>query len=1326
MNSLILTLLNPTNSVRLCIRTLVPTSAPLCVIALAVWMTVSGTAQGVDAGVPVKYQLPTTGSLPKRYRVTLAIVDPKNPDWIVSQFLAGEPRTVTRENAGQFTDDWDGLDDNFMPVPPGAYGVKGIFVPAEKWQVDGEYHAIVPQLVTGISPWMPRPEQWKDPSLLYKGDPSGGPAPITDVDVGPNGVAVFYYSYLENAANNLQVDLKKPIGHEQLLGTYPSSGAGGGSCTCTDGESIWSFSHDGGPKFLYRADQRPFGDDDGANRRHVTLVQGWVQSMAAYRDPAAGKSYVYAAEGGKIVPDQRGWFYESDTTFVDKIDVLAGEDGRKLAALPVRRPRSLVARYGTLYVLHQNEAGAYQVSSAALTAGVPQGALKPLFTVPAAVKPFDLEQDSHGRFYLSDPAANKVYQLDRAGKVLHTFGRRDVQKPGSYDPETFMSPGKLATWRDPEGNDRLLVVDQAGPTNTSEWSAEGNLLRQFVGLQTNANNYGYAIDPEDPEDLYIMGTEGWLTRFKLDYGAATFKVDAVWPNVGTEPAFTGCAFPRIANIDGRKYLCYTSRDRTCCVYRLDGDRWRLSAGLLWKTVKNRAQYFSWHDANGDGKVQEEEYRDTPIQLPGNVLRYYGEQWLDDLSLMAVNQYGRDVWRLLPTGFDEHQNPLFTKWEKTFTDPIFQARAGNTPDAVHGGNELDDRFSSDWAMARGSVKDGFCVTARGGPTYSANAGSQDKISRYVPDGRGGYALQWRTGRQALSGRAKQGEIVASIFIEAPINGLLSVIDNTRAGVLLYTEDGLYVETLFPQRTSAEAGVFSLPGEFFQGKVYANRNDGGIYIGVGKATPMIFKAQGWSLTRNPVQRLTTVQKTVTLAANQIADPPEAALTVRGHVGTQKIVRFAPATGGAVLDGSMTGWESCEPVRFQADDKQTVEVRTLYDPETLYFRWHARLSAAFDPKPLEPVERIFSHGRLADTLSVYVQGDLNAKPSGSVDGRPGDARIVFGIFKDGDTLRPVALGMYPVWQGAGTPTPQRYQSPVGLVKFAHVGPLAEAKLHFVMDPDRQGFVLVAGVPRSAIPGLPRLSGDVRTMVNFEATFAGHSKFWWANNDGSASRETYDEPSEARFYPGSWAPAQFQKLDRGLLLRNWLICGPFGGPGAEKFMWNLSGNLPGTKTDAAQAGRAFCEAAVYPPDDQKVDLQAVYRGELIRGYWQDPVELRWRSAKTADLDTRVICGLAAQVYFGASWIFAPAETTVNFQFQGHPQTYYRWFLNGEKVMEGNIGVTGEPTVMEKALTLRSGWNQVFFRGYCVGYAPFRAGLVLAGPAETLWNLRLSTVPPE
>ena len=121
-------------------------------------------------GVPVTYQLPSDGPLPQTYRVTLAIVDPKNPEWIVSQFAAGVARTVTKENGGKFSELWDGLDDNFMPVPPGEYAVKGIFMPAKKWVVDGEWHSITPRFVTGASSWMPTPEQWDKPDKWDKRD----------------------------------------------------------------------------------------------------------------------------------------------------------------------------------------------------------------------------------------------------------------------------------------------------------------------------------------------------------------------------------------------------------------------------------------------------------------------------------------------------------------------------------------------------------------------------------------------------------------------------------------------------------------------------------------------------------------------------------------------------------------------------------------------------------------------------------------------------------------------------------------------------------------------------------------------------------------------------------------------------------------------------------------------------------------------------------------------------------------------------------------------------------------------------------------------------
>lgn len=119
---------------------------------------------------------------------------------------------------------------------------------------------------------------------------------------------------------------------------------------------------------------------------------------------------------------------------------------------------------------------------------------------------------------------------------------------------------------------------------------------------------------------------------------------------------------------------------------------------------------------------------------------------------------------------------------------------------------------------GTQTEGYYVNARGGKNFSANEGPQHKISRYVPDGSGGFALKWRTGRTALQWNAQPGEIYGSMRIRKPVNGLLSVIDQSRCGVLLYNEDGLYVDTVFLDGRKFRpktSGVYPLPGEFFVG-------------------------------------------------------------------------------------------------------------------------------------------------------------------------------------------------------------------------------------------------------------------------------------------------------------------------------------------------------------------------------------------------------------------------------------------------------------------------------------------------------------------------------
>lgn len=1280
-----------------------------------------------ETGVDVSYRLPNDGDLPRTYLVTVAITDKQNTDWIISTFVAGQPRTVTHENGGLFTEVWDGLDENFMPNPPGTYGVKGIYSPASKWPIDDEWHSITPKFAGGVSGWLPSPEDpdhWKEP-LAFGGDPVN--APLRDVDVAPNGIAVFYYQYLENGKNNPTFDLKKPVGPEQFIQAFNSGGAAGGFSTATDGETVWSAGEEGGPSFIYRTDQKPFGKESSSHRKNITLAVGKIMSMDAWKDSASGKTYVYIAQRGKIIeapktnPKQRfGKFSESREEFINQIFIQDGVSGEVLQKVDVSTPHSIIVNQGFLYALHQKDEQ-WQISRILLESGLTKGNWLEVFKVPDSMVPADMELDSRGRIYLSDSDANKVYQVDHKGELLRSYGRLTAQKPGSYDPLTLMAPSKLATWRDPEGKDRLIITEAAGPNRVSEWSADtGELIRDFPTYQTKANS-GYCVDPADPSLVYVPGHQDWITRYKVDYDKHQWTIDAVWPGV---PSGQRKDMEKPTAVRTNDNTLYLASERHALVYRLNkaGDRWIKSAGvILHEGEDKQPEYFLWNDANGNGETDDEELR--PTELPGKVLTYHGQRFLQDLSYVAPAHRGQSLWRLAPSSFDAYGNPVFTEWQKVLTDPIFVARAEGKTDAIYGGNELTDNYNSDWMQADGSMENGFYIQARGGKNFTANFGAQHKISRYIPDGKGGYKLKWRVGRTKLSSLAKKGEIEGGMRLYRPINGILTVVDQSRSGLFLYTEEGLYIDTLFPPGTlNKEIGVYRQPGEFFAGSMVPNPDNGKIYYAAGKYTPLVYEMENWSLENNPIKPLTTLPKELTIRSNQIADALPMAVTLRGGAGKASIASFAPALGGVQMDGSLVGWESAEPVIYQTSDEQMVNVRCLYDPEHLYLRWHVRVGGEFESKPLPPLERIFTHDQESDTVSFYIQGDQNAPAKAIEGGRPGDVRIVFGLFKKDGKLEPVAVGMYPEWKGKGAQL-QAYRSPVGEVIFQHVGAVAGAQLNAKVDEDGRGYVMAAAIPRSAIPAISQpFSGNFKTLINFSANLGGHSKFWWANSDGSANVETYDEPSEARLYPGSWAPAQFKGLSEGTIVRNWQILGPFGGPGAEEFS---------KRTRSKEPVKKFFNASTYTPDDGKVDLNAVYEGKEIQGYWKDRGTLQWQAATIADLDTRIVLGDTAQVWYGATWIYSPEEMSIEFQLQGHFMTYIRWSLNGESLNleDPDKDYERDPDVYIriralKEVTLKQGWNQVYFRAYNVGYAPFKIGLILKAPEEQLWPLKFSNQP--
>jgi hypothetical protein len=551
-----------------------------------------------------------------------------------------------------------------------------------------------------------------------------------------------------------------------------------------------------------------------------------------------------------------------------------------------------------------------------------------------------------------------------------------------------------------------------------------------------------------------------------------------------------------------------------------------------------------------------------------------------------------------------------------------------------------------------------------------------------------------------------------------------------GFLLYTDDGLYVDTLMADirqvGRDGNAGPYTQPGEFFTGYHFHNRDNDKVYLAIGKVTPILFEAVGWTGRESPVHRLETVDRSVTITASEIAPAPDFALAVRGSRAgtTARVARFAPLPGGGpALDGSLRGWEGCEPAAFRADDKQTVEVRCGYDPANLYLRWQVRLGRKFEPRDLAPADRMFTHDREADTVSFYIQGDPAAAPPKGREGRPGDARFVFGIFKDGAAVRPVALALYPKWSGSGRPSPLTYKTPVGTASFEHVGLLATARLGHAIDADGQGFVIAVAVPRAAVPVLPAFTGDFVTQVNFDATFGGHNRFWWANADGSASRETYDEPTEAHLYPGSWSQAKFEAIGQ-LPIRAWSAIGPFGFAKLTTLRH---------REDRPEICRTL-GAAVFPPE-KAIDMAATYRDDTTQTI-KARRTVKWVPASIAGDQVSLESALNWKSYedVGTSYLLtyinAARAVEVNLKtLDGHGHHAVRAWLDDRPLPTVNPPGQSAKDIHQaldpaKAVALKTGWNKLLVR-FDLIWGESKFGLCIDAPPEVLWSLKFSPVPP-
>ena len=138
--------------------------------------------------------------------------------------------------------------------------------------------------------------------------------------------------------------------------------------------------------------------------------------------------------------------------------------------------------------------------------------------------------------------------------------------------------------------------------------------------------------------------------------------------------------------------------------------------------------------------------------------------------------------------------------------------------------------------------------------------------------------WRVGRKAFRA-AKAGEVYATMHISEPAYGLLGMHDGN--GLYhVFTTDGLFVDTLMYDRfrfgNLTKGGIYSHSGGSYFGRHFLNKNDGQVYILMGRASNNIYRVPQWK----PGVVLPIKFKPASIQINEdaIASPPSHVIQLR----------------------------------------------------------------------------------------------------------------------------------------------------------------------------------------------------------------------------------------------------------------------------------------------------------------------------------------------------------------------------------------------------------------------------------------------------------------
>jgi hypothetical protein len=743
----------------------------------------------------IDYELPRPG------KVSLAVFSASGAT--VREILRAAPQTAGRHRVV-----WDGLDRTGRGVPPGEYRWKLLETPGLTVRYELSVGSSYP-IGTDLSS-------------------SGGPgthlAPFA-VTADATGIYVAAFQTENIESGIIKLD---PNGTRRLWSERVPRDAKGQEIAW---EGARSLSVDKGELFLlgHLAPQRVHVSDAKTGHGLRTIDVAWDDPAWDSAPDATHGATDLGVFAGVVAVAYRG------QNAIRWYDAAAGS---LLGSAHVAAPTAIAV----------GPSGATYVTSGDQVVELAAKRPTPRIVRAGLVSPIKLDLD-HGTGELlvfQGGPSQQVVRLSPAGAVLATYGARGGRQDGLYVDRDFSGVTDLAA----DGRGGFFVAEAfAAPRRVAHLSREGKVLAEWYGGQPWDTNG--AFEPGRPDVMWVASAGTWpgrdhtVMRVLVDYAHKTWRVHSTYrytsasnPLMSTS-ANEGSLF-HIYEHEGIKYLAVEGPPS---ISRIDEKNWRLVPSTSVSGT------FQWNDADGDGRVQENEK--TPVEMvPSSFYVSHVDASFDHYFIQRSTA-SCQVRRLPVTGWNAQGAPIYAASSEVYAQCPDRFRQG-TADGRWGAYLFHDPASgalfaalnpgtADWCLSGDSFMQQWTPSGAIGWSAGELGPSPTVHGAYVPTRPG--LIYWNL--RGIAGVAHDCVVATDVD-----GGWFS----ERAQTYVWDRDGLFVGGVMdaPDLTAAPEFMYHLGGELAHSTVLTLPDGDVLFAGNWENEMRIYRVRGWDGPDSPWTR------------------------------------------------------------------------------------------------------------------------------------------------------------------------------------------------------------------------------------------------------------------------------------------------------------------------------------------------------------------------------------------------------------------------------------------------------------------------------------------